>query len=73
MVTRHDDLPAAASAAEPGDEQASGASLAAFLAAGIGSLVEFPAVVSDGIAFVGNYKGTIVALELPLELGWAGV
>lgn len=32
--------------------------------AGIGSLVEFPAVVSEGVAFVGNYKGTIVALDM---------
>ena len=32
--------------------------------AGIGSLVEFPAVVSEGVAFVGNYQGTIVALDM---------
>jgi outer membrane protein assembly factor BamB len=31
---------------------------------GIGSLVEFPAVVSDGVAYVGNYKGTIYALSM---------
>ena len=24
---------------------------------GVGSLVEFPAVVADGVAYVGNYKG----------------
>lgn len=39
MATRHDDLPATgAPAGEVGDERANGASLAAFLAAGIGSL-----------------------------------
>ena len=31
---------------------------------GIGSLVEFPAVVSNGVAYVGNYKGTIYALSM---------
>lgn len=31
---------------------------------GIGSLVEFPAVVSDGVAYVGNFRGTIYALEM---------
>lgn len=31
---------------------------------GVGSLVEFPAVVSDGVAYVGNYKGTIYALDM---------
>lgn len=32
--------------------------------AGIGSLVEFPAVVADGIAYVGNFRGTIYALTM---------
>ena len=32
--------------------------------AGLGSLVEFPAVVSEGVAFVGNYRGTIAALDM---------
>ncbi|HJU47608.1 MAG TPA: PQQ-binding-like beta-propeller repeat protein, partial [Gaiellaceae bacterium] len=31
---------------------------------GIGSLVEFPAVVSDGVAYVGNYRGTVYALSM---------
>ncbi|HVM68850.1 MAG TPA: PQQ-binding-like beta-propeller repeat protein, partial [Gaiellaceae bacterium] len=31
---------------------------------GLGSLVEFPAVVHEGVAFVGNYKGTIYAIEM---------
>ncbi len=31
---------------------------------GVGSLVEFPAVVSDGVAYVGNYKGTVYALSM---------
>lgn len=31
---------------------------------GVGSLVEFPAVVSDGVAYVGNFHGTIYAIEL---------
>jgi outer membrane protein assembly factor BamB len=31
---------------------------------GVGSLVEFPAVVSDGVAYVGNYKGSIYALSM---------
>ena len=31
---------------------------------GVGALVEFPAVVSDGVAYVGNYKGTIYALDM---------
>jgi len=31
---------------------------------GVGSLVEFPAVVSEGVAFVGNFKGTIYAIEM---------
>ena len=30
----------------------------------MGSLVEFPAVVSDGVAYVGNYKGTVYALSM---------
>lgn len=31
---------------------------------GLGGLVEFPAVVSDGIAYVGNYRETIRALDM---------
>jgi outer membrane protein assembly factor BamB len=31
---------------------------------GIGSLIEFPAVVSDGVAFIGNFRGTIYAIEM---------
>jgi outer membrane protein assembly factor BamB len=31
---------------------------------GLGSLVEFPAVVEDGVAFVGNFRGTITALAM---------
>ena len=31
---------------------------------GLGSLIEFPAVVSDGVAFIANYRGTIYALEM---------
>ena len=31
---------------------------------GIGSLIEFPAVVSDGVAYIGNYSGTIYAVSM---------
>jgi outer membrane protein assembly factor BamB len=31
---------------------------------GLGSLLEFPAVVSDGVAYVGNYRGTVYALSM---------
>jgi outer membrane protein assembly factor BamB len=31
---------------------------------GLGSLVEFPAVVEDGLAYVGNYRGSIFALGM---------
>jgi outer membrane protein assembly factor BamB len=31
---------------------------------GIGSLIEFPAVVSEGVAFIGNFRGTIYAIEM---------
>jgi len=31
---------------------------------GIGSLIEFPAVVSDGVAYIGNYRGTIYAVSM---------
>jgi outer membrane protein assembly factor BamB len=31
---------------------------------GLGSLVEFPAVVSDGVAYVGNNQGTVYALSM---------
>jgi outer membrane protein assembly factor BamB len=31
---------------------------------GLGSLIEFPAVVSDGVAYIGNNRGTIRALSM---------
>jgi outer membrane protein assembly factor BamB len=31
---------------------------------GIGSLIEFPAVVSDGVAYIGNYRGTVRAISM---------
>jgi outer membrane protein assembly factor BamB len=31
---------------------------------GLGSLVEFPAVVKDGLAYVGNYRGEIYAIQM---------
>jgi outer membrane protein assembly factor BamB len=31
---------------------------------GVGHLVEFPAVVSEGVAYVGNYKGHVYALRM---------
>jgi outer membrane protein assembly factor BamB len=31
---------------------------------GTGSLTEFPAVVSEGVAYVGNYSGTVTALAM---------
>ena len=31
---------------------------------GLGSLVEFPAVVADGVAYVANYKGHVYALNM---------
>jgi len=31
---------------------------------GLGSLIEFPAVVSDGVAYIGNMRGTIRALSM---------
>jgi outer membrane protein assembly factor BamB len=31
---------------------------------GVGSLVEFPAVVTDGVAYVANYKGHVYALNM---------
>ncbi len=31
---------------------------------GLGSLVEFPAVISDGVAYVGNSRGTVQALSM---------
>ncbi len=31
---------------------------------GLGSLVEFPAVVYEGVAYIGNYKGTIYAVSM---------
>jgi len=32
--------------------------------AGVGSLVEFPAVVSDGVAYIGNLNGVVFALSM---------
>jgi outer membrane protein assembly factor BamB len=31
---------------------------------GLGSLIEFPAVISDGVAYIGNYRGTVYALSM---------
>ena len=31
---------------------------------GVGSLIEFPAVVSEGVAYIGNYRGHIYALRM---------
>jgi outer membrane protein assembly factor BamB len=31
---------------------------------GLGSLIEFPAVVSDGRAYIGNYRGTVYGLSM---------
>jgi outer membrane protein assembly factor BamB len=31
---------------------------------GLGSLIEFPAVVSDGVAYIGNARGTVFALSM---------
>jgi outer membrane protein assembly factor BamB len=31
---------------------------------GIGSLIEFPAVVSDGVAYIGNMRGTVRAISM---------
>ena len=31
---------------------------------GIGTLIEFPAVISDGIAYIGNFRGTVRALSM---------
>jgi outer membrane protein assembly factor BamB len=31
---------------------------------GVGSLIEFPAVVSDGVAYIGNYRETIRAISM---------
>lgn len=31
---------------------------------GIGTLIEFPAVVTGGVAYIGNYKGEIYALDM---------
>lgn len=31
---------------------------------GIGGLIEFPAVVSDGVAYIANYNGTVYALRM---------
>jgi hypothetical protein len=30
---------------------------------GIGPLIEFPAVVSDGVAYIGNFRGTVRAIR----------
>ena len=31
---------------------------------GVGTLIEFPAVVTGGVAYIGNYKGTIYAFDM---------
>ena len=31
---------------------------------GVGTLIEFPAVITGGVAYIGNYKGTIYALNM---------
>ena len=31
---------------------------------GIGSLIEFPAVVSEGVAYIGNFRGTVRAISM---------
>ena len=31
---------------------------------GLGSLIEFPAVVADGVAYIGNYRGVVYALSM---------
>ncbi len=31
---------------------------------GLGSLIEFPAVVSDGVAYIGNSRGTVTAISM---------
>jgi len=31
---------------------------------GIGTLIEFPAVVSDGVAYIGNFRGTVRAISM---------
>jgi outer membrane protein assembly factor BamB len=31
---------------------------------GLGGLIEFPAVVADGVAYIGNYRGTVYALSM---------
>jgi len=31
---------------------------------GVGTLIEFPAVITGGVAYIGNYKGTIYALSM---------
>ncbi len=31
---------------------------------GLGSLVEFPAVVSEGVAYIANFRGTVYALDM---------
>jgi outer membrane protein assembly factor BamB len=31
---------------------------------GVGTLIEFPAVITGGVAYIGNYKGTIYALDM---------
>jgi outer membrane protein assembly factor BamB len=31
---------------------------------GVGSLIEFPAVVAEGVAYIGNYRGTIYAVSM---------
>ena len=31
---------------------------------GLGSLIEFPAVVANGVAYIGNFRGTVYALSM---------
>jgi outer membrane protein assembly factor BamB len=38
---------------------------------GLGSLVEFPAVVSEGVAYIANFRGTVHALDMKTgRLAW---
>jgi outer membrane protein assembly factor BamB len=38
---------------------------------GLGSLIEFPAVVSEGVAYIANYRGTVRAISMRSgKVGW---
>jgi outer membrane protein assembly factor BamB len=55
--------------ADPGRTQAQGSiklrpPFKTIWSRGLGSLIEFPAVVSDGRAYIGNYRGTIYGLAM---------